>query len=145
MRDRWLLKAIRYCGSQKQLAARMGVKPEKVSYWLNYARKISLETALLIEKATDGTIDHRYFLHPSQMELTKNFKEIVFKQPEAKNLSISERAIMGFAYEKTLKREKRTKKSFENGENFPTKPIRREALAAEYAHFSNYRTYRDAK
>ena len=32
-----------------------------------------------------------------------------------------------------------------NWENFPTKPIRREALAAEYAHFSNYRTYRDAK
>ena len=47
MRDRWLLKAIRYCGSQKQLAARIGVKPEKVSYWLNYARKISLENCLI--------------------------------------------------------------------------------------------------
>lgn len=145
MRDRWLLKAIRYCGSQKELAARIGVKPEKVSYWLNYARKISLENALLIEKATNGTIDHRHFLYPAQVKITENFKETIFKQSESRSMSISERATMGFAYEKRLGRKKRTKKSSGNGENFPTKPIRREALAAEYAHFSNYRTYRDAK
>jgi hypothetical protein len=145
MRDRWLLKAISYCGSPKQRAARMGMKPEKLSHWLNYARKISLRSALLIEKATNKTIDHRYFFRPNQPEVTKHFKEVFLKKTETKNLNISERAMIGLVYEQTLERNKRTKKYFKNSEKFPTKLIRREALAAEYAHFSNYRTFRDAK
>lgn len=110
MRDRWLLKAIRYCGSQKKLATRIGIKPERISYWLNYARKISLENALLIEKATDGTIDHRHFLHYHQAQLSNQFKEMMVKQPTRQDLCISERAAMGIAYEKMLVRKKKNSK-----------------------------------
>ena len=63
MLDYYISKAIRCCGSQRKLARKMGVKPERVSYLLNSARKISIEDAILIERATDNKISRHQLLH----------------------------------------------------------------------------------
>lgn len=147
--DYWISKAIRYCGSQKELARRMGVKPERVSYLLNYARKISLETAVLIEKATNGKVS-RYQLLPN---LNSKLKQQLDGQPFVlRNLPISERVKQGMIYEEALKTQGRKyfeQKNSENPasscENFHTRKNRTSAIAAEYAALGSYRSYYDAK
>jgi DNA-binding transcriptional regulator YdaS (Cro superfamily) len=148
-RDYWISKAIRYCGNQKKLAQRMGVKPERVSYLLNSARKISLETAVLIERATNGKVS-RYQLLP---HLNSALKEQLDGQPFfLRNLPISERVKQGIVYEEALKTQERKYFEQENSknpasscENFHTRKNRTSAIAAEYAALGNYRSYCDAK
>ena len=145
----WVNKAIGYCRSQKKLAKRMGVHPERVSYLLNTARKISIEDALLIEKATDNHVTRYHLLgklKPSvRRQLDKNSSSIHV-------LPISERVKQGIAYEETLKNQKINKNSGKNDrdgippcQNFDTKKYRSDALAAKCVAFGNHQSYREAK
>ena len=149
MLDYSISKAIRYCGSQKKLAKKMGVNPERVSYLLNSARKISLEDAVLIERATDGTVS-RYQLLPGLSPALK--QQLDGQLFVMRNLPISERVKHGIAYEKALKSEDR--KNFEQNnrqkpaisrQNFDAKKYRCDVMAAEYACLGNRQSYREAK
>jgi DNA-binding transcriptional regulator YdaS (Cro superfamily) len=80
MFDYWINKAIRYCGSQKKLARRMGMKPERISYLLNTARKISIEDAILIEQTTDNTV--------SRYQLLNKLSPLVKRQLNHKSMAL---------------------------------------------------------
>ena len=81
----------------------MGVKPERVSYLLNSARKISIEDAILIERATDNKITRHQLPHGLNPNIRQQLNGKAF---EIRNLPISERAKLGIAYEEALKDKK---------------------------------------
>ena len=149
MLDYYISKAIRYCGSQKKLALKMGVKPERVSYLLNSARKISIEDAVLIERATAGTVSRYQLLQG----LSTTLKQQLDGQPFVmSSLPISERVKQGIAYEEALKGKGRKKieqnnrqKSSLLRQNFDAKKHRCDVMAAEYAVLGNRQSYREAK
>lgn len=58
-----LLRAIAACGSQTELARRIGKKPAHVWNWLNRDKKVPAEMVLLIEQATAGQVT-RHELRP---------------------------------------------------------------------------------
>lgn len=72
-----LFKVIRYCRSQRKLAKLLGVKPDKISYWVNHAKTIPFEYALAMEELTNGLVS-RYELAPyarRQLTLLSNKKD----------------------------------------------------------------------
>lgn len=149
MLDYYISKAIRYCGSQKKLAKKMGVNPERVSYLLNSARKIKIEDAVLIEGATDGTVS-RYQLLPKLSSALK--QQLDGQSFVMRNLPISERVKQGIVYEEALKTQGR--KNFEQNnrqkpsfsrQNFDAKKYRCDVMAADYAVLGNRQSYREAK
>lgn len=149
MLDYYISKAIRYCGSQKKLAKKMGVNPERVSYLLNSARKISIEDAVLIEKATDGTVSRYQLLQWLSPTLKQQLDGQLFVM---RNLPISERVKQGIAYEEALKSQGRKKieqnsrqKPSLSRQNFDAKKYRCDVMVAEYAVLGNRQSYRDAK
>ncbi len=149
MLDYWISKAIRYCGSQKKLARKMGVKPERVSYLLNSARKISIEDAILIERATDNTVSRHQLLQGLSTVLKQQLDSHSFT---IHHLPISERVKQGIAYEEALKTQERKKidqnnrqKSSLARQNFDAKKYRSDVMAAKYVALGNHQSYREAK
>ncbi|MBF0252017.1 MAG: helix-turn-helix domain-containing protein [Alphaproteobacteria bacterium] len=59
MKNDALIKAIDLLGGQSKLARRVGVKQAHVWYWLNKAKVVPAEAAILIERATDGKVTLR--------------------------------------------------------------------------------------
>lgn len=53
-----LHRAIELCGSQQALAKQIGLSQQGVSYLLK-ARTVSAETAVAIERATNGAVSRR--------------------------------------------------------------------------------------
>lgn len=141
MRDYWISQAIRICGSQKELARRMRVKPGKISYLLNQAKEISLEDALLIEEATGGVITCSYLMGHLNPKIKRKLEESC----ENKKLSVSERTMMGVAFEKEIGNRKGKRSDLQSWENFPHVKGRTEELAALKVGFKNYKTYQQAK
>lgn len=60
---RALQKAIAACGSQAELARRIGKKQAHVWNWLNRDQSVPAEVVLSIERATDGAVT-RHELRP---------------------------------------------------------------------------------
>jgi len=58
-----LQRAVRFCGSQAELARRIGRKSAHIWNWLNRDKKVPAEAVLLIESATDFTVT-RHELRP---------------------------------------------------------------------------------
>lgn len=56
-------EAIAICGTQQALAQKSGISQTGVSWLLNQAERVSAETAIAIERATDGVVS-RYRLRP---------------------------------------------------------------------------------
>ncbi len=149
MLDYYISKAIRCCGSQIKLARRMGVKPERVSYLLNSARKISIEDAILIERATDNKITRHQLLQGLSSVIKQQLEGKVF---EIRNLPISERVKQGIAYEEALKDRKchfdeqnKAENILLSRQNFDAKKYRTDVVVAKYVHLGNHQSYRDAK
>jgi DNA-binding transcriptional regulator YdaS (Cro superfamily) len=63
MRNPDIARAIEIAGSQRRLAEKTGLAQQMISKLLNGERGISAETAVAIEKATNGAI-HRSRLRP---------------------------------------------------------------------------------
>ncbi|WP_434779297.1 transcriptional regulator [Neisseria sp. Ec49-e6-T10] len=51
-----LYQAISYFGTQTALAKKLGFDKSTVTSWIKRRRKITAETAISIEKATNGTV-----------------------------------------------------------------------------------------
>ena len=51
-----LQQAVSYCGSQAELARRLGLDKSTVTSWIKGRRKITAETAVAIEKLTESTV-----------------------------------------------------------------------------------------
>ena len=56
-------EAIAICGTQQALARKSGISQTGVSWLLNHAERVSAETAIAIETATDGVVS-RHRLRP---------------------------------------------------------------------------------
>ncbi len=139
MYDRLICRAIAICGgSQKELARRMGEKPEKVSYLLNRAKKIRLEDALKIEAATDGVVTRYHLAGRINMKV----KHLLAEKPKAINeLKLSERVSIGMAYGAESGKRQGARTDLKPGKV----KARSDTLEADYVGFKNRDTYRQAK
>jgi len=142
MRDYWISKAIRICGSQKELARRMRIKPDKVSYMLNEAKRISLQDALLIEDVTDGEVTCFHLIEYLDPRIKR---KLVAKADEAKELRISECVALAMVYENELGDRKGQRSDLRLCENFPNVKGRTQEIAAHRVGLKNYKTYQQAK
>lgn len=138
MHDYWIMKAIRICGSQKELAHRMGIHQEKISYLLNRAKRMKVEDAELVEMATKGQIT-RYHLVNS---LSPTIRKVMVQQAKDKILRKSERIALVMGEDMIFEEEE---SAAERWENFPKKKRRRDEMATQKAGFKNYKTYQQAK
>jgi DNA-binding transcriptional regulator YdaS (Cro superfamily) len=77
MHEEPLLKAIKYFGSQQELACALGVSQQAVNYWLNNSKKIPYIQALKIELYTGGKISIES-LTDEENELTFLLKNSAF-------------------------------------------------------------------
>ena len=97
-----LRNAIEWCGNkQKVLAELIGEDPDKISYWLNRAKRIPFHSAVAIEKATQGNVS-RYDLAPYARVHRKPALEQESLENHGAHLTISQRVVMGLSVEKTL-------------------------------------------
>lgn len=141
--DYWICRAIAVSGSQKELARRMGEKPEKVSYLLNRAKKISMEDALKIESATNGVVTHYHLLGHIASKLNRELEE---KCSPFKSLKLSERVAIGVSYGKKLGKHQGARTDLKPCQNFSKlKRHRSEKSEVDYVGFNNRETYRQAK
>ncbi|TQE95221.1 MAG: helix-turn-helix domain-containing protein [Spiribacter salinus] len=62
-----IMKAVQVCGSQSELARRIGVKQAHVWYWIHRGRKAPPEHCRAIETATGGVVSV-YDLRPDVFE-----------------------------------------------------------------------------
>lgn len=103
--DYYLRKAIRYCGgTQKDLARRIGVKPGKISYLLNYARKINMKDAVKIELAVEGTIKWYQLMEFEYIQIKQAWKDSVANAIHliSNKASFSEKIKQAMEYERDL-------------------------------------------
>lgn len=140
-----LLKAIRICGrKQKTLADRIGVHPDKISFWLNRANRIPFDLAIAIEAATEGAVS-RYDLAPYAR----------FHQPylasELKNqqLTISKQVLMAMQYEASMGHRKGCRSDLQANRQPGSKCAqvkgKTSSLAAKHAGFTSRDSYMRAK
>lgn len=95
-----LLKAIKYCdSSQRKLAELIGENPDKISYWLNRAKRIPFHQAVAIETATNGLVS-RYDLAPYARNRRRS--SINTAPIETIQLTLSQRCQIGVEKEKQL-------------------------------------------
>lgn len=59
MTTAFITRAIEICGSQSELARRIGRRPQLVSAIARGQRRVTGDTALLIERATEGQVSAR--------------------------------------------------------------------------------------
>lgn len=130
-RQRFLLKAIQRCGTQKELSARTGFKRSKINFLLNRAKEIRYEDALLIANASEGAVSP--FQLADHLDAVSKH-ELMADSRFFNSLKISERVRLAQAHEVELKR-------------LPPGRIkgRVEKFAANMAQFGNYKTYQQAK
>jgi DNA-binding transcriptional regulator YdaS (Cro superfamily) len=139
--DYWIFRAIAICGSQKELARRMGVKPEKISYLLNRAKKISLEDALKIEVATGGKVTRYHLMGRINIKVKHQLEE---KIKAVNELRISEQTTMAMAFEKEIG-ERRGRPHIEISRNLDELKGRTDDIAAKKYGFVSKDRYRQAK
>jgi DNA-binding transcriptional regulator YdaS (Cro superfamily) len=102
--DVYLRKAIGYCGGrQKDLAKRIKVKPGKISYMLNYARKIKMEDAVKIELAVNGKIQWHHFMESEYQKVRRDWEEKIIDRIgkyQSEIVPLSEKIYQAMEYEK---------------------------------------------
>jgi DNA-binding transcriptional regulator YdaS (Cro superfamily) len=71
-----LAKAVKHCGSQAALAAKIGATQQLVSFWMTKSKiGVSAQYVLPIERATDGTVT-RFELRPDLYPPTESAEPI---------------------------------------------------------------------
>lgn len=142
MRDQWVSRAIRKGGgSQAELARRIRIKPEKISYILNRAKKISLEDALLIEDATNGEVSCFHLVEYLDPKIRKKLEN---RLTVTINPKFSESIALAMAFEAEFC-ERRGRPKQNNCRNLDELKGRTdEIVAKKYGFFSKDR-YRQAK
>lgn len=144
--ERSLYKAIKLYGSkQRNLAQAIGESPDKIRYWLNSGKRVPFHNAIAIEAATGGQVS-RFDLAPYARFHNNRVNDIVRNDLQAAPApTISERAALGIAFEKSLGKRNGSRNNSESRKNFYTINGRTDVLAAKHAGFKNHVSYRQAK
>ena len=144
-----LRKAIRYCGGkQKHLAKKMKVKPGKISYMLNYARKIKMEDAVKLQLAVDGHIKWHQLMDSEYKDIKNEYKNKIFPSMDDDNLAtitFSEKVRQAMNYEKQYGKRQGQRNDLKLCENSHKVNWRTDHEIAKLFQIGSEWTYRQAK
>ena len=147
--DYFLRRAIKYCGGkQKDLAARIKVKPCKISYMLNYACKIKMEDAVKIELAVDGAVKWYQLMEDDYHKIKEEIKEkfhYTFNTDDGTSSSFSEIMKKAMEYEKQLGKHQGRRTDLLREHSHEVLVGRTERHVAQLFHLGSEWTYRQAK